>query len=59
MIKAVTLDLWNTLIEDKSFSEYRIETIRCHLEEQGISRKLEDIQKGYRYATNLFEKEWK
>ena len=59
MIKAVTLDLWNTLIEDKRFFEYRIETIRCHLEEQGISRKVEDIQKSYRYATNLFEKEWK
>jgi len=59
VIKAVTLDLWNTIFVEKSFSEYRVETIRCHLEDHGISRELEDIQEGFRYASKLFEKEWK
>ena len=58
MIKAVTLDLWNTIFVEKSFSKDRSVTVQRHLEDHGISREIDDIQAGFHYAKNLFEKDW-
>ncbi len=35
MIKAVTFDLWNTLLENKDFTEPRIDFLKRDLEVEG------------------------
>ena len=58
MIRAVTLDLWNTIFVEKSFSNYRSVTVQKHLEDYGISRELDEVQAGFNYAKKLFEIDW-
>ena len=58
MIKAVTFDLWNTLIIEKNYTELRVKAFRKALIEEGISRTLEEVLKAHEAATARYNKVW-
>jgi putative hydrolase of the HAD superfamily len=57
MIKAITFDLWNTLLEDKHFTTHRVEIIHEIINET-TPRSTEEIREAYRSAARAYRKEW-
>lgn len=57
MIKVITFDLWNTLLEDKHFTAHRIEIIREILSET-TPRSPEEIREAYRSSARAYRKQW-
>ncbi len=47
MIKAVTFDLWNTLISEGSYEDLRVELLTKILNEEGIPREHNEVRKAY------------
>jgi putative hydrolase of the HAD superfamily len=58
MIKAITFDLWNTLLEDKHFTAPRLQATTEALNDFGISRTPEEIREAYRSAARAYRREW-
>jgi putative hydrolase of the HAD superfamily len=58
LIKAVTFDLWNTLIVEKNYTELRVEAFRKALLGEGISRTLEEVLKAHEAATARYNRVW-
>ena len=58
MIKAVTFDLWNTLIVEKNYTELRVAAFRKALLGEGISRTLEEVLKAHEAATARYNRVW-
>ena len=58
MIKAVTFDLWNTLLENKDFTEPRINSLRRALEEEGVNLPDSKLLKAYETASEYYRREW-
>lgn len=47
MIKAITFDMWNTLIRDKHYGDLRVKRVFEALREMRISRSYSEIRKAY------------
>ena len=58
MIKAVTFDLWNTLLEDKHFNAPRLQATAEALRDHGTPRSPEEIREAYRSAARAYRREW-
>jgi len=58
MIKAVTFDLWNTLLEDKHFNAPRLQATSDALQDHGIPRSPEEVRAAYRSAARAYRREW-
>jgi putative hydrolase of the HAD superfamily len=58
MTKAVTLDLWNTLLEDKHFFAPRLQAAADTLSDHDITRTPEEIKEAYRSAGRAYRREW-
>jgi FMN phosphatase YigB (HAD superfamily) len=55
MIKAITFDLWNTLLEDKHFTTHRVEIIHEIINET-TPRSTEEIREAYRSAARAYRR---
>ncbi len=55
MLKAITVDLWNTLFKNKFYSEERFEILTEFLETKRITFSLEDLKKEYLFQFNLHD----
>jgi len=57
LIRAVTFDLWNTLVHNRNYSEFRLPRLREFLSRNGVelddARLLEVYQAGFRYSSEL------
>ena len=58
MIRAVTFDLWNTLLENKDFTELRINSLRSSLEDEGIHLPYSELLRAYEKASEYYRREW-
>jgi putative hydrolase of the HAD superfamily len=58
LIKAVTFDLWNTLIVEKNYNELRVEALGKALLGEGISRTHDEVMKAYEAATERYNRVW-
>lgn len=59
MIKAVTFDFWNTLIEDKDYTDYRAEALFNVLNNLGYSISLAGIREAYTSAHAYVHDVWR
>ena len=59
MIKAVTFDLWNTLLENKDFTEPRIHSLKRDLEVEGWIFPDSELIRAYDSASEYYRREWK
>jgi len=57
LIRAVTFDLWNTLVHNRNYGEFRLPRLREFLQANGVdlddSRLLEVYQAWFRYSSEL------
>jgi len=54
LIKAVTFDLWNTLIHDKSYTEQRMDILGGVLEGLGVQRRREELLEAHNASTAYY-----
>lgn len=59
MIKAVTFDLWNTLLENKDFTEPRINSLKRDLKVEGWIFPDSELIRAYDSASEYYRREWK
>jgi putative hydrolase of the HAD superfamily len=56
-IRAVTFDLWNTLVQPRNYGEFRLPPLKAFLEANGVeleeARILEVYQAGFRHSTEI------
>ena len=56
-IRAVTFDLWNTLVQPRSYGEFRLPHLRAFLKANGVeleeAKLLEVYQAGFRHSTEV------
>ena len=57
-IKAITFDLWNTLLSEGNYIDLRINYLHDALEDLGFPRDLEEIKNAYRSAHDYAHKVW-
>ena len=57
MIKAVTFDLWNTLLENKDFTEPRIDFLKRILEVEGWIFPDSELLRAYDSASDHYRRE--
>jgi len=58
LIKAVTFDLWNTLLENKDFTEHRINALSRILQKEDFQISTNALLAAYRSASNYYRREW-
>ena len=58
MLKAITFDLWTTLIEPIDYRGPRIEYTRCILKKRGYSFTQEELLSAYSYSLEEFSSVW-
>ncbi|MBL7169075.1 HAD family hydrolase [Candidatus Bathyarchaeota archaeon] len=58
MIKAVTFDLWNTLMENKDFTEPRINSLKRDLEVESLFFTDSELLRAYNSASDHYRREW-
>jgi putative hydrolase of the HAD superfamily len=58
MIKAVTFDLWNTLLEDKHFTAHRLRATEEVLNEHGHPFGPEEVREASRSAARAYRRMW-
>jgi len=58
MIKAVTFDLWNTLLKDKHYTAPRLQATAEALQTHGAPRGPQKIREAYRSAARAYRREW-
>jgi len=58
LIRAVTFDLWNTLVHNRNYGEFRLPRLREFLNRNGVelddARLQEVYQAGFRYSSELY-----
>ncbi len=59
MIKAITFDMWNTLIQDKHYVDLRVKRIFEALREIGISKSYGEIRKAYLSTHDYVYEAWR
>ncbi len=59
MIYTITLDLWNTIFNNKSYSDFRLDFFIQFLEKKHIAISLEEIKKAFHLAFYLPERNYK
>jgi len=59
MIEAVTFDLWNTLLCDRQYGDYRIDLLMQILRNEGSPRDRNGVEATYQSAMNLLNEAWK
>ncbi len=59
MIEAVTFDLWNTLLCDRRYGDYRIDLLMQILGNEGLPRDRHVVKAAYQSAMNLLNEVWK
>jgi len=59
MIEAVTFDLWNTLLCDRHYGDYRIDLLMPTLRNEGSPRDRHVVKATYLSAINLLNEAWK
>ncbi|MFW9988371.1 MAG: hypothetical protein ACFFC3_06930 [Candidatus Odinarchaeota archaeon] len=59
MIHAITLDLWNTIFNNKFYSDFRLDFIIQFLEKKHIAISLEKMKKAFDLAFYLPERNYK
>lgn len=52
MIKAVTFDLWNTLLSDRDYAEWRIGYLSSVLRENNLFKRLDETMEAYKQTNN-------
>jgi putative hydrolase of the HAD superfamily len=58
-IRAVTFDLWNTLIEVVSYTDARVNAFHEAAVRAGFTGSIDEAAEAYRGATALYEREWR
>ncbi|MGD8979077.1 MAG: HAD family hydrolase [candidate division WOR-3 bacterium] len=58
MLRAITFDLWTTIIEPIDYQGPRIEYVRCLLKRRGYSFKTKALQSAYSYSLERFCSVW-
>jgi putative hydrolase of the HAD superfamily len=58
MIKAITFDLWTTIIEPIDYRGSRIEYLRRFLKDKGYSFEKEELWSAYSYSLERFSSVW-
>ena len=58
MIRAVTFDLWNTLLENKDFTELRIRSLRRALGDEGVYLPDSVLMGAYSSASEKYRRSW-
>ena len=56
LIKAVTLDLWNTLFTDRNYTDFRVNYLEVALKEHNIFRSQDEVRRAYDSARDLARK---
>ncbi len=56
MIKAVTFDLWNTLLENKDFTKLRINSLKRALEDEGTHLPCNELLRAYEKASEYYRR---
>jgi putative hydrolase of the HAD superfamily len=59
MIEAVTFDLWNTLLCDRHYGDYRIGLLMQILRDEGAPRDRNAVEAAYQSAMNLLNEAWR
>jgi len=59
VIRAVTFDLWNTLLCDRHYADFRIEVLRRILDTENSSKDRESIRIQYVAAIRHFNEAWR
>ncbi|MCW4048563.1 MAG: HAD family hydrolase [Candidatus Bathyarchaeota archaeon] len=61
MIKAVTFDLWDTLVHNRNYGEFRLPALKRILEQEGYSLNVVEISaaylSGFRYSSQVIQSE--
>ncbi len=58
MMKAITFDLWNTLLEDKDFTKHRINSLLRILGFEGFPIPEKDLLSAYESASDRYRRMW-
>ena len=58
MMRAITFDLWNTLLEDKDFTEHRINSLSRILGVEGFQIPERDLLSAYKSASDHYRRMW-
>jgi len=58
LIRALTFDLWNTLLIEKNYNELRVEALREALLGEGISRTRDEVTRAHEVATRRYNEVW-
>jgi len=59
LIKAITFDLWNTLISDKDYTDQRVKCLANTLRKMNISRSYAEIREAYTAFHTYAHKVWR
>lgn len=59
MIRAITFDLWNTLIEVVSYSEARVDALYKAATRAGFCGSVEAVEDAYKGSTMMYEHWWR
>lgn len=59
MVRAVTFDLWNTILCDKDYGNYRIDLLTQTLNEEGFARDRHIVEVEYSSTIDFFNEVWR
>ena len=59
MVRAVTFDMWNTLIRDKHYGSLRVKCLAEALGEMGVSRSYREIREAYLSTHDYIHEAWR
>lgn len=59
MVKAVTFDLWNTILCDRDYGDYRIDLLTRTLNEEGFARDRHIVEVEYSSTIDFFNEVWR
>jgi putative hydrolase of the HAD superfamily len=59
LIKAITFDMWNTLIQDKHYGDLRVKFLAEALSRMGVSRSYHEIREAYLSTHSYVHKVWR
>lgn len=59
MVKAVTFDLWNTILCDRDYGDYRLDLLTRTLNEEGFTRDRRRVEVEYSSTIDFFNEVWR
>jgi len=59
MVRAVTFDLWNTILCDRDYGDYRIDLLTRTLNEEGFARDRHIVEVEYSSTIDFFNEVWR